>query len=255
MPVTAAVFAIGGLALAGIPLLVGFFSKDQVLAATYEAGRTGLWIVGLIAAGLTAAYIARAYALTFEGAPRRDLHPHEAPALMTSPMGVLAGLSIGGGLLGLSVQTGRVQSFLAPVFGGAEHAAAGGGLSEGALSILATLVAVTGVAIGWFVYGSGRVDWVGLRDRYPGTKRALESGFFLDDTYGRLLVMPGKALATFAAFVVDARIIDGAVNGLGRVVAGVAAVGRKLQTGLVRTYALAFLLGAATLLLLLAVRS
>jgi NADH-quinone oxidoreductase subunit L len=254
MPVTAAFFAIGSLALAGIPLLAGFFSKDQVLAATYEAGRTGLWIVGLVAAGLTAAYIARAYALTFAGEPRRDLHPHEAPALMTSPMAVLAGLTVGGGLLGLSVQTGRIQSFLAPLFGHTEHAATGG-LSELALSILASAVAATGLAIGWYVYGSGRVDWVGLRGRYAGTKRALESGFYLDDLYGRLLVMPGKAFASFAAFVVDQRIIDGAVNGLGHAVAAVATVGRKLQTGFVRTYALAFLLGAATLLLLLVVRS
>jgi NADH-quinone oxidoreductase subunit L len=208
-----------------------------------------------LAAGLTAVYIARAYSLTFLGAPRRDLHPHEAPALMTAPMGILAGLTIGGGLLGLSIQTGRVQSFLAPVFGEAEHAAATGGLSELALSIIASLVAVTGIAIGWYVYGSGRVDVWRMRQRYAGTKRALERGLYLDDIYGRGLVMPGKALASFSAFTVDQRVIDGAINGLGRAFTGLAASGRKVQTGLVRTYALAFLLGAATLLLLLLVRS
>jgi NADH-quinone oxidoreductase subunit L len=255
LPVTAAFFAIGGLALAGIPLLAGFFSKDQVLASAYEAGRTGLWIVGLMAAALTAVYIARAYSLTFLGEPRRDLHPHEAPPLMTAPMGALAGLTIGGGLLGLSIQTGRVQSFLAPVFGEAEHAAATAGLSELALSIIASLVALAGLAVGWYVYGSGRVDVSRLRRRYAGTKRALESGLYLDDIYGRGLVLPGKAVALFAASVVDERVIDGAFTGLGRAVSGLAGVGRRLQTGLVRTYALAFLLGAATLLLLLVVRS
>jgi len=255
MPVTAAFFAIGGLALAGIPLLAGFFSKDQVLAVTYEAGRTGLWIVGLLAAGLTAAYIARAYALTFEGAPRRDLHPHEAPSLMIGPMAVLAGLSVGGGLLGLSIQTGRVQSFLAPVFGHAEHAAATGGLSELVLSVIASVVAATGLAVGWYVYGSGRVDVWAMRKRYSGTKRALESGFYLDDIYGGVLVMPGRAAASYAASVVDQRVIDGAFTGLGRAFSGLAGVGRRLQTGFVRTYALAFLLGAATLLILLVVRS
>ena len=255
MPVTAAFFAIGGLALAGIPLLAGFFSKDQVLAVTYEAGRTGLWIVGLLAAGLTAAYIARAYALTFEGAPRRDLHPHEAPSLMIGPMAVLAGLTVGGGLLGLSIQTGRVQSFLAPVFGHAEHAAATGGLSELVLSVIASVVAATGLAIGWYVYGSGRVDVWAMRKRYSGTKRALESGFYLDDIYGGVLVMPGRAAATYAASVVDQRVIDGAFTGLGRAFSGLAGVSRRLQTGFVRTYALAFLLGAATLLILLVVRS
>jgi NADH-quinone oxidoreductase subunit L len=255
MPVTATFFAIGGLALAGIPLLAGFFSKDQILAATYEAGRTGLWVVGVIAAGLTAVYIARAYALTFEGAPRRDLHPHEAPALMTAPMAVLAGLTVGGGLLGLSMQTGRVQFFLSPVFGDAEHAAATAGLSELTLSIIASLVALAGIAIGWLVYGSGRVDVWRLRRRFAGTKRALERGLYLDDVYGRAVVLPGKEASSFAAFVVDQRVIDGAVNGLGRTFASLAAAGRRIQTGLVRTYALTFLLGAAALLLLLVVRS
>jgi NADH-quinone oxidoreductase subunit L len=255
MPVTAAFFAIGSLALAGIPLLAGFFSKDQVLASAYEAGRTGLWIVGLLAAGLTAVYIARAYALTFEGAPRRDLHPHEAPSLMIGPMAILAGLTVGGGLLGLSIQTGRVQSFLAPVFGHAEHAAATGGLSEFALSVIASLVAATGLAIGWYVYGSGRVDVWAMRKRYGGTKRALESGLYVDEAYGRGLVMPGKAVASYTANVVDQRVIDGAANGLGRAFAGLAGVGRKVQTGFVRTYALAFLVGAATLLILLVARS
>ena len=254
MPVTAAFFAIGGLALAGIPILVGFFSKDQVLAAAYEAGRTGLWVVGLVAAGLTAVYIARAFSLTFLGAPRRDLHPHEAPALMTAPMAVLAGLTVGGGLLGLSAKTGRVQSFIGTVFGEAEHHAAAG-LSEGALAIIASLVAIGGLALGWYVYGSGRVDVWGLRHRYAGTKRALERGLYLDDVYGRVLVMPGKSLSTFTAFTFDQRVIDGALVGLGRAFAGLASVGRKLQTGLVRTYALAFLLGATLLLLLLVARS
>ena len=255
MPVTAAFFAIGGLALAGIPLLAGFFSKDQVLAATYEAGRTGLWVVGLLAAGLTAVYIARAYALTFEGAPRRDLHPHEAPSLMVGPMAVLAGLTVAGGLLGLSIQTGRVQSFLAPVFGHAEHAAATGGLSELVLSVIASLVAATGLAIGWYVYGSGRVDVWRMRKRYAGTKRALESGLYVDELYGRGLVLPGRAAASYAASVVDQRVIDGAANGLGRAFAGLAAAGRKVQTGFVRTYALSFLVGAAALLVLLVARS
>ena len=254
MPVTATFFAIGGLALAGIPILVGFFSKDQVLAAAYESGRTGLWIVGLIAAGLTAVYIARAFCLTFLGAPRRDLHPHESPALMTAPMAVLAGLTVGGGLLGLSAREGRVQSFIATVFGEAEHHAATG-LSEVALGIIASLVAIGGLALGWYVYGSGRVDVWGLRHRYAGTKRALERGLYLDDVYGRVLGMPGKSMATFTAHTVDRKVIDGALVGLGRAFAGLASVGRKLQTGLVRTYALAFLLGATLLLLLLVARS
>ena len=255
LPVTAALFAIGGLALAGIPLLVGFFSKDQVLAAAYEAGRSGIWIVGLVAAGLTAAYITRAFAMTFTGAYRGEGHPHEAPALMRWPMVALGVLTVGGGLLGASLQHGRIHRFLAPAFGAAEHGVAAGGLSELALSVIATLVALTGVAIGWFVYGSGRVDWRRLRERYPGAKRTLERGFYLDDIYGRGLVVPAREAAWFTAERFDRGVVDGAVNGVGRAVAALARSGRRLQTGLVRTYALVMLAGAVGLVLLLVVRS
>jgi NADH-quinone oxidoreductase subunit L len=141
------------------------------------------------------------------------------------------------------------------VFGHAEHAAATGGLSEFALSVIASAVAATGLAIGWYVYGSGRVDLWSLRKRYGGTKRALESGLYVDEAFGHGLVMPGKAAASYTANVVDQRVIDGAANGLGRAFAGLAGAGRKLQTGFVRTYALAFLVGAATLLVLLVARS
>jgi NADH-quinone oxidoreductase subunit L len=255
MPLTAGVFAVGGLALAGIPLLVGFFSKDQILAAAYEAGRTGLWIGGLAAAVLTAFYIARAYFLTFEDDLRSELHPHESPVLMTAPMAALVALTVLGGLLGASVETGRIQRFLAPVVGEAEHAGAGGGLSEVGLSMMATAVALTGLALGWLVYGSGRVDWRRVRERFGGLRRTLAHGFYVDDAYGRGLVLPAKAASSFAAYTFDARVVDGAVDGLGRAFAGLAAAGRRVQSGLVRTYALAFLLGAVALVVVLVVRS
>jgi NADH-quinone oxidoreductase subunit L len=255
MPVTSALFAVGGLALAGIPLLAGFFSKDQILASAYEAGRTGLWVAGLVAAFLTAIYITRAYALTFAGRPRHDLHPHESPPLMTVPMVVLAIGAVLGGLLGASAQTGPIQSFLAPVVGEAEHEVAAGGLSELSLSAIATVVALAGMALGWFVYGSGRIDWQAIRARFPGVQRALGRGFYVDDAYGGLLVVPGKAASAFTAYVFDARVIDGGVNGLGRAFSRLAGVGRRVQTGLVRTYALAFLLGAAAIVFLMVVRS
>jgi NADH-quinone oxidoreductase subunit L len=253
MPLTAAAFVVGGLALAGIPLLAGFFSKDQILGAAYGAGRTGLWVAGLAAAFVTAVYVARAYFMTFEGRLRSDLHPHEAPVLMTAPMVALAALTVLGGLLGASVRTGRIQTFLAPVVGEAHEAA--GGLSELSLSIIATAVALAGLALGWFVYGSGRVDWQRLRERLSGVRRTLAHGFYVDDAYGQGLVLPGKAMSTFAAYTVDARVIDGAVDGLGRAFARLAAAGRRLQTGLVRSYALVFLLGAVALLIVLGVRS
>ncbi len=252
MPVTAAVFVVGGLALAGIPLFAGFFSKDQILAAAYEGGRSGLWVAGLVAAFGTAVYVSRAYLLTFEGRSREDLHPHESPLLMTVPMIVLAAGAALGGLLGLSVETGRVQLFLQPVAGPAEAGAATGGLSELALSVIATGVALVGLAVGWFLYGSGRIDWRALRARFSGVQRTLARGFYVDDAYGAVLVTPGKAASAFTAYVFDNRVVDGAVNGLGWLFGRAASRGRRVQTGLVRTYALGFLLGAVLLLLVVA---
>ncbi|HZA60993.1 MAG TPA: proton-conducting transporter membrane subunit, partial [Actinomycetota bacterium] len=254
MPVTATLFVIGGLALAGIPLFAGFFSKDQILSSAYEAGENGLWIAALVASGFTALYVTRAILLTFFGRPQEERHPHESPALMTVPMGLLAVGALAGGLLGLSAATGRVQAFLAPLFGGeAEHPP--GGLSEGALVTIAIGVALAGITVGWAVYGGRVLDWVGLRIRLGWLHRTLARGWYVDDVYGALLVLPGKAASAFLAYVFDQRFIDGAVNGLGNTVGRLAGTGRRVQSGLVRTYALGFLLGAVALLVFVLARS
>jgi NADH-quinone oxidoreductase subunit L len=254
MPVTTWVFVIGGLALAGIPPLAGFFSKDQVLASSFEAGHLTLWIVGIVTAGITGLYVARAAALTFFGRPRHDRHPHEAPVLMRVPMFVLAVGAVGAGLLGLSPRTGAIQTFLEPVFG-AERGATEAELSEFLLSTIASVVALVGLGVGLVVYASRWVDWTALRVRLALVHTTLSKGFFIDDAYGALLVLPGKAASAFLAYVFDQRVIDGAVNGLGDGFRRLAGMGRRVQTGLVRSYALAFLLGAVALVLLVVVRS
>ena len=105
------------------------------------------------------------------------------------------------------------------------------------------------------VYGSGRIDWVALRSRFRRTHATLEHGWWFDSVYGAVLVTPGKAAAAFAAYVVDRRVVDGAGNLLAKLIGNVASAGRKIQTGLVRNYALGVLLGAVGLLWYLAVRS
>jgi NADH-quinone oxidoreductase subunit L len=99
------------------------------------------------------------------------------------------------------------------------------------------------------------VDWTALRMRLSWVHRTLEKGFFVDDVYGALLVLPGKAASAFTAYVFDQRVIDGAVNGLGEAFRRLAGLGRRVQTGLVRSYALAFLVGAVALVLVLVVRA
>jgi NADH-quinone oxidoreductase subunit L len=252
MPWTTGLFTVGALALSGIPPLAGFFSKDQIVASAYEAGRSGLWIAALFAAGITATYATRAVLLTFFGRPRHDRHPHEAPGVMIGPMLLLAVGAAAAGILGLSAATGTLVTFLGPVFGETEHAARLG-LSELALTLIAIGVALAGIGVGWLVYGSGMIDWLALRTRLALLHRTLARGFFVDDAYGALLVLPGKAASAFTAYVLDQRVIDGAMNGIGTGFGRLASVGRRIQSGLVRSYALAFLLGVVGILLVLAV--
>lgn len=252
MPITAYTWMIGWLAIAGIPPLSGFFAKDQVVAAASHAGRAGFWYVALFGAFLTAIYATRATLLAFFGQPRYQGHPHDPPLRMRYVLVVLAAGAAVAGVLGLSATTGLIPRFLAPVVGSADEAHAGP--SELVLTLVSVVVALAGIGLAWVVYLSGRIDWQALRVRFSGAKRALQRGFYVDDFYGGAVVGPAKLGSAFLAYVVDKRVVDGAANGLGRLFASLAGVGRGVQTGFVRNYALAFLLGAVAILWYLAVR-
>ena len=254
MPWVAATWLFGAAAIAGIPPFAGFFSKDQVVAAASNAGRIGLWIAVLFGALLTAIYISRATFMTFFGQPRTDAHPHDAPPRMRVALAVLAGGALlSGFLLGASASNGLLTRFLQPVVGRIGESK--GHISEVVLTLISVGVALVGVGLAYFVYGSGRFDWVALRVRMAGLKRTGMRGFYLNDLYSNGIVAPAKADAAFLAYVFDKRVIDGAVNGLGHITSLAASKGRRVQTGLVRTYALTFLAGVVGVLLFLAVRS
>jgi NADH-quinone oxidoreductase subunit L len=252
MPVTAATWIVGWLAMAGLPPLSGFFAKDQVVAAASQAGRTGLWLAALFGAFLTALYESRGTFLTFFGERRYDGHPHDPPPRMRTALIVLAVGAAVAGFLGISATSGLLPKFLTPVVGQTKEAVSGP--SELVLSVISVAVGLAGIVVAWFVYLSGRIDWVALRARFGGAKRTLQRGFYVNDFYSGAIVGPAKLGSAFAAYVVDKRIIDGAVNGLGALVGAASRGGRKIQTGLVRTYALGILLGAAAVLAYLAVR-
>jgi NADH-quinone oxidoreductase subunit L len=254
MPVTAWTWLLGALAMAGIPPLSGFFSKDQVVASASQAGRTGFWIVALFGALLTAVYISRAAFLTFFGESRVEpgVHPHEAPPVIRIPLILLAVGAAAGGVLGLSQTSGLIPRFLAPVVGAAKEAVAGP--SEVTLAVVSVAIALVGIGLSFYVYLSGRFDWQAFRVRFAGPKRALQHGLYVNDVYSNVIVAPAKAAAAFVAYVFDKRVIDGAVNGVGHAFGAFAGAGRKVQTGLVRNYAVAFLLGAVAILLYVAVR-
>jgi NADH-quinone oxidoreductase subunit L len=252
MPVTAATWIVGWLAMAGLPPLSGFFAKDQVVAAARQSGRLGLWYAALFGAFLTALYESRGTFLTFFGPPRYQGHPHDPPPRMRW---VLIALAIGAataGFLGVSATSGLLPKFLGPVLGQTKEAVSGP--SELILSVISVAVGLAGILLAWFVYISGRIDWMALRARFGGARRTLQRGFYVNDFYSGAIVGPAKLGAAFTAYVFDKRVVDGAVNGLGVTVAALARSGRRLQTGLVRNYAVGILLGAVAVLAYLAVR-
>jgi NADH-quinone oxidoreductase subunit L len=247
MPVTGWTFIVGAIALAGVPPLAGFFAKDQILELANATARPVVWVLGTLGALLSALYIGRLVFLTFFGSPRSEQaeHAHESPPVMTIPLVLLA---VGAAVVGFALNStaeGRIAHFLEPVVGEVPH---GDGLAVWVLSTIGATVAVVGLVLTWLVYASRKVDAVAFEERLQPLPRTLLHGWYVDDAYSKLLVTPGKAAARITAFVVDAKWVDGLVNGVGGGVARLAQAGRLLQTGFVRSYALAFLVGAVALL-------
>jgi NADH-quinone oxidoreductase subunit L len=247
MPLTGWTFVIGAAALAGIPPLAGFFAKDQILEIANHTGRTWIYLLGTLGALLSALYIGRLVFLAFFGSPRSEEaeHAHESPMVMTIPLLVLAAGAVLAGLVLSTSAEGTLARVLEPVTGPVPE---GEGLSTLALSAIATAIALGALAVAWWVYASGRVEWLTLRERLQPLPRAARSGWYVDQAYSTLFVNPGAAAARFTANVFDTKVVDGLVNGVGAGTRRLAAVGRLLQTGFVRSYALAFLLGAVGVL-------
>jgi NADH-quinone oxidoreductase subunit L len=248
MPVTWATMGVAWLAILGIPPLSGFFSKEQVLTAAFEQGEAGTvaWAIGVVTAGLTAFYMSRLFFLTFHGKPRwpEGRHPHESAPVMTFPLIVLALLAAVGGVLNLGPD-GLLARFLEPVFaGGAAETAARLSVNELVLTALTVGITVIGAAVAWYMYGSGRVDWLALRERNLAGWRVVADKFYVDEAYELVNVKGGGALARGSAWF-DEHIIDGGVRDLGRAVLTLGRRTRRLQNGLVRSYAVGVLAGAA----------
>jgi len=241
---------ISWLAILGIPPLSGYFSKEQVLLAAFEQAGIGVlaWVVGVVTAGLTAFYMSRLFFLTFHGERRwpEGRHPHESPPVMTIPLVILGALAAVGGLLNVG-HDGALAHFLEPVFaGGAEETTAELAFSEIVLTAIVVGITLIGAAVAWYLYGSGRVQWLGLRERYAGSWRLVSNKLYVDEIYEAFTVTGGRALARLS-WLFDQRILDGVVNGVAAGVLGLAERGRRVQSGLVRSYAVGVLAGAVVL--------
>jgi NADH-quinone oxidoreductase subunit L len=263
LPWTHVTMLIGTLAIAGVPPLAGFFSKDDILHGAVASRHYWIWIVGLLGAALTAFYMFRLYALAFRGRPRltpeAEHHLHESPPSMLVPLALLAGLSIVGGWVGPPLQAGGhpFARWLAPVFGGAHgaaehapaapHAVAPG--IEWALILMSVAAAALGIWTGLRYYLLRPELATRLREQYARLHGLLSNKYWVDELYDAVVVRPVHAASQGLWRFWDEKVVDGLVNGLGYVFEGASVLLRLVQTGFVGTYALFLTLGVLLLVI------
>jgi NADH-quinone oxidoreductase subunit L len=254
MPITGWTFMAGWLAICGVAPFAGFFSKDAVLASAWADGQYALWAIGVVTALLTAFYMSRMYFRVFEGKLKvpEGVHAHDVPWTMAAALIPLAILAIVGGVINLP-GTLTLEHFLEPVVG-ESHVPEG--VTPWVLAGVALLVAASGILIARSLYmtRASNVRRASLTHTFGPIVNLARNKFYVDEVYGRAIVLPGKRVAAFASDVIDARVIDGFLTGIGKVTAGFSEGFRRVQTGYVRSYALVFLFGAVALLSVLVVR-
>jgi NADH-quinone oxidoreductase subunit L len=260
LPITHITFLIGTLAIAGIPPLAGFFSKDEILAAAFE-GKIIVWILAVAVSLMTAFYMFRLYFLTFKGKFRgteeQKAHLHESPLNMTVPLMILAGLSIVAGWIGFPHVLGKelgihhgLSHFLEPILGGHE--------SHLNLSTeLGLMGMVTGLVILviWFCYNRFvKKSYIPASD-----ENASESGFtewagkkfYVDELYEMLFLRPFNKLGVLFDQFIEHKLIDGIVRGIGQSVTWGGGRIRFIQNGNIGFYLLVFVIALALMLILI----
>ena len=265
VPITYWTFLLATLAIAGIPMFSGFFSKDEILWKAFSSGHTTVWFIGAVAAGLTAFYMFRAVYMTFHGDFRSSKgteHPHESPPVMTVPLVILAVLSVIGGYVGIPHVLGggnHIEVWFEPVFEEAHHIAtyaAGHELHNAGIEMTVMLisiaVALLGIGIAYLFYR-----------KKPELPEKVASGagplydlvynkYYVDEVYEASVVTPIQKTSDFFLWrFFDVKIVDGLVNGTAKLVGAVSGQLRKVQTGFVQNYAL--VMAAAVVVIVLVV--
>ena len=276
-PITYVTFLVSTLAIAGIPPLSGFFSKDEVLFHAIMDGNIILWGMGITGALLTAFYMFRLVFMTFHGESRvdPDVHPHESPKIMTTPLIVLAGLAVVGGILGIPVIHGWhiLHNWLEPVLAfdlasalsNSEHMLHDAGRhapswshllvveepsvwAELGLMVFSVVVGVTGIAFAYLFY----IKKPGLPDQFTKGQWGydmVKNKYNVDELYDETIVKPTVEGSKLLWKECDAKGVDGAVNGVGSVITWLSKQASAFQSGFVRNYALFMVVGFISLLI------
>jgi NADH-quinone oxidoreductase subunit L len=246
MPITAATFGLGYLAILGVPPFAGFYSKDKIIETAFNAGGIeGILLGGatLLGAAITAFYMTRVIVLTFTGTKRWDenAHPHESPFLMWAPMAVLAIGSVASGFL-LSSGSALVN-WLQPVVNEHHEHHAEEFLPPLVVSAMALAVVAIGVAFAVLKY---RTVPVSAPENVSIFTKAARKDLYQDSFNEAVFMRPGQKL-TSGLVTTDNRVIDGLVRMVGWIIQTCASAIRGIQNGYVRSYALIMVLGVLAL--------
>lgn len=254
MSITHITFLLACLAIAGMPPFSGFFSKDEILAAAFassEAGGKILWAAGVLTAVMTAFYMFRLYAMTFlgkfRGTHEQEHHLHESPKAITIPLIILAILSVIGGWIGIPevfMHGGhRLEAFLEPVFAQgnaiAEKHTPLSHSTEYALMGVSVAAALAALAFAWSKFSK----YEKVEKEETGLGKVLQNKWYVDELYDAAIVKPLLSLAKYLNNILEKKVIDGFVNGVGKAVNYGSRQIRLLQSGQVGTYVLMMVLG------------
>lgn len=259
MPVTHLTFFIGTLAIAGIPGLSGFFSKDEILWQAFEHGSPLMWGIGVAAAFCTAFYMFRMFYLTFHGEERFDhhhVHPHESPSTMTIPLIVLAVLSVIGGYFGVPHAIGHIthipnflETWLEPVFETSNEILHRTGpveihAIEYYLMLGSTAIAIVGIFLARKLFRSFAHNQEEPTKALGFMHGVLWRKYYLDELYQNLFVTPIYHFSnSFLWKTFDVKGIDGVVNGTAKLIGATGNLLRTMQTGVAQDYAFVMIAG------------
>lgn len=260
MPITFITFLVSTIAISGIPLFSGFFSKDEILWWSFGStnGHWMLWLLGAGAAGMTAFYMFRLVFMTFFGEqktdPRAKDHISESPFTITIPLMVLGLGAVVGGYIGVPAILGganRFHHFLEPVFGPAlklNHIYAHGThATEYTLMAVSVAIAIVGIFIAWIMYIKNPELPGKFVARFEGVHRVIFNKWYIDELYDFLFVNPCKKIGTFLWRGFDVKVVDGAVNGCAWIIKGIGTGLRYTQSGYLYNYAMVMVIGVVVI--------
>ena len=248
MPITFATMLIASLAISGVPLFSGFFSKDEILLVAFH-NNIPLWVVGSVASIMTAFYMFRLMFLTFfkefRGTTEQKHHLHESPSLITFPLIVLAILATVGGMISLPGNS-WLNEYLTPVLPKLASAAHHLGTTEYILMAIAVIGGLVGIGLAYAKYI--KQDSVPAEDSaITGFSKVLYNKYYVDEIYDAIIVKPINVLSGFFRDYVETSL-SALVFGLGKVTNELSYQGKKLQSGSIGLYVFAFVIGLCAII-------